>query len=239
MKLDLLLVAIAPTIAILIWIYIKDKYDKEPIKILIKLFFIGILISIPAIAIEDLLIKINIKNEFLNLIFTSFIVAATTEELLKVIVLIPYTLRSKYYTEKLDGMVYSIFTTLGFATVENIIYIFNEGQFNLLKIGIARAIISIPAHVLFAINMGYYLSMYKFNLDKSKRNIFLLKLIFIPIVLHGIFDYLVMLKTTISSILFIIYLIYLWKISLDKLDKYTDYARRRFFRLVKKKYKRK
>lgn len=239
MKLDLLIISIAPIIAILIWIYIKDKYDKEPIKKLIRLFFIGVLISIPAIAIEDILLKVKIENVYLNSIYTAFIVAASTEEILKVFVLIPYTVKSKYYTEKLDGIVYSVFTTLGFATIENLIYIFHGNQLNLMQIGLARAVISIPAHVLFAINMGYYLSMYKFNLDKPKiSKIFLSKLILIPIVLHGVFDILAMVKTTQASIVFIIYLIYLWKISLDKLDEYTDYARRRFLRLKKNKHKR-
>ncbi|WP_283594738.1 PrsW family intramembrane metalloprotease [Paraclostridium bifermentans] len=240
MKLDLLIISLAPTIAILIWIYIKDKYDKEPIKVLIRLFFIGTLISIPAIAIEDILLKAKIGNSHLNLIYTAFVVAAATEEILKIMILIPYTLRSRHYTEKLDGIVYSIFTTLGFATIENLIYIFHGNQLNLLQIGLARAVISIPAHVLFAINMGYYLSMYKFNLDKPKvKKVFLAKLILIPIALHGVFDILAMIKTTWASICFVIYLIYLWKISLDKLDEYTDYARRRFLRLKKHKHKHK
>ncbi|WP_250673651.1 PrsW family glutamic-type intramembrane protease [Paraclostridium ghonii] len=240
MKLNLLIISLAPTLALLMWIYIKDKYDREPIKVLIRLFFIGTLISIPAIAIEDILLRVNINNSYLNLIYTSFIVAATTEEVLKAMVLISYTLKSRYYTEKLDGIVYSICITLGFATIENIIYIFNGNYLNVFQIGLARAVISIPAHVLFAINMGYYLSMYKFNLDELKsRRMFLVKLILIPIILHGLFDILAMIKTTWASIVFIVYLVYLWKISLDKLDEYTDYARRRFFRLKRKKNKNK
>lgn len=240
MKLNLLIISLAPTLAILMWVYIKDKYDREPIKVLIRLFFIGTLISIPAIAIEDILLRVKINNSYLSLIYTSFIVAATTEEVLKAMVLIPYTLKSRYYTEKLDGIVYSIFITLGFATIENIIYIFNGNYLNIFQIGLARAVISIPAHVLFAINMGYYLSMYKFNLDELKnKKIFLVKLILIPIILHGLFDVLAMIKTTWASIIFIVYLVYLWKISLDKLDEYTDYARRRFFRLKRKKNKNK
>ena len=86
MKLDLLIISLAPTIAILIWIYIKDKYDKEPIKVLIRLFFIGTLISIPAIAIEDILLKAKIDNSHLNLIYTAFVVAAATEEILKIMI---------------------------------------------------------------------------------------------------------------------------------------------------------
>lgn len=234
MKLNLLIISIAPSLAFLMWIYFKDKYEKEPIKFLAKLFFIGVLISIPAIAIEDLLLKVNINNEYLNLSYVAFIVAASTEEILKYIVLIAYALKSKYYTEKLDGIVYSIFITLGFATVENIIYIFYENYLSLLEIGLSRAIIAIPGHIMFAIAMGYYLSMYKFNSkNKNEKKINLLKIIFIPIILHGVFDFILMIKTTWATILFLLYLIYLWKISLDKVDIYTDYARKRFTRLRK------
>ena len=236
MKLNLLIISIAPSIAFLMWIYFKDKYEKEPIKFLAKLFFIGVLISIPAIVIEDILLKINIKNEYISLAYIAFIVAASTEEILKAIVLITYTLKSRNYTEKLDGIVYSIFITLGFATVENIIYIFYENYLNLFEIGLSRALISIPAHIMFAINMGYYLSMYKFNSQsKYKNRIYLLKTIVIPIILHGFFDFILMLNSKWSTILFILYLVYLWKISLDKLDIYTDYARKRFLRLRRRK----
>ncbi|MEF9991587.1 MAG: PrsW family glutamic-type intramembrane protease [Peptostreptococcaceae bacterium] len=236
MKVDLLIISIAPSLTFLIWAYIKDKYEKEPIRFLGKLFFIGTLISIPAIIIEDMLIKININNEYLNLLYIAFIVAAFTEEILKVIVLISYTLKSKYYTEKLDGIVYSIFITLGFATIENIIYIFGESYLNVFEVGLSRAIISIPAHIMFSITMGYYLSIYKFSKEKMNiKKIYLLNVILIPVILHGLFDFLLMLKTSWSTVVFLIYLIYLWKINLDKFDEYTDYARRRFIRLKKSK----
>ncbi len=239
MKLNLLIISIAPILAFLMWIYFKDKYEKEPIKFLAKLFFIGFLISIPAIAIEDLLLKVDINNKYLNLFYVAFIVAASTEEILKYIVLIAYALKSKYYTEKLDGIVYSIFITLGFATVENIIYIFYENYLSLLEIGLSRAIISIPGHIMFAISMGYYLSIYKFDsINKNEKKINLLKIILIPMILHGVFDFILMIKRTWATILFFIYFIYLWKISLDKLDIYTDYARKRFIRLRKNNKKR-
>ena len=234
MRLDLLIISISPSIAFLIWIYLKDKYEKEPIKYLINLFILGTLLSIPAIAIEDILMNVTISSKYLNIAYIAFIVAALTEELLKAIVLISHSVKSKYYTEKLDGIVYSIFITLGFATIENIIYIFYEVYLNIFEIGLTRAIISIPAHIMFAITMGYYLSMYKFNQEEKKYK-YMLKMILIPIFLHGVFDFILMIKTKWSTIVFIIYLLYLWKISLDKLDKYTDYARKRFIRLRKRK----
>ncbi|MGL5713653.1 MAG: PrsW family intramembrane metalloprotease [Paraclostridium sp.] len=229
MAINLLFISIAPSITFLIWIYFKDKYEKEPIKFLTKLFSMGALISIPAIVLEDILFTINIENEYLRKMYISFIVAAFSEEILKAIVLFIFTIKNKNYTEKLDGIVYSIFISLGFATIENIIYVTNGSGVEILEIGISRGLISVPAHLMFAITMGYYLSIYKFsNKHKIKS---LVKLIVYPILLHGFFDFIIILNNKVNLIIFIIYLIYLWKINLDKLDEYTYYARKKAYRI--------
>lgn len=231
MNINLLIISIAPSIAFLIWIYIKDKYEKEPVKLLIKFFILGALASIPAVVIEDLLFGINIQNEYIRMAYVSFAVAAFSEEILKIIILIMFALKNRHFTEKLDGIVYSVFVSLGFATVENIIYIVYGNSSQGLELGLSRAVISIPAHIMFAITMGYYLSLYKFeNKDIKNKNYYLIKSIVIPIVLHGIFDFILMIKSKTALFVFFIYLIYLWKINLDKLDEYTNYARKRAYR---------
>lgn len=234
MSINLLIISIAPSIAFLIWIYLKDKYDKEPISFLIKLFFIGVLISIPAILAEDILFNINIDNIYINRAYTAFIVAASSEEILKAIPLILYVSKNRHFTEKLDGIVYSIFISLGFATIENIIYIVYGNNTQVFELSLSRAFISIPAHIMFAITMGYYLSLYRFTANDEKlRKIYLIKSIVIPILLHGIFDFILMFKSKTTLIIFFIYLIYLWKINIDKLDEYTNYARKRAYRFKK------
>lgn len=95
MKLDLLILAIAPVVTIILWIYLKDKYDKEPICILSKFFIIGILVSILAIYTEETLIKINIFIGKTYIFYMSFIVAGLVEEGLKALVLIPNLLKKK------------------------------------------------------------------------------------------------------------------------------------------------
>ena len=121
-----------------------------------------------------------------------------------------------------------LFITQMFAKLD----LFYENYLSLLEIGLSRAIIAIPGHIMFAIAMGYYLSIYKFNSkNKNTNKINLFKILFIPIILHGFFDFLLMIKTTWATVVFLLYLIYLWKISLDKVDIYTDYARKRFIRL--------
>ncbi|HSQ88934.1 PrsW family intramembrane metalloprotease [Romboutsia sp.] len=235
MKLSLLVLAIAPIIACILWIYLKDRYDKEPIMILGKFFILGILMSAIAIIVENFLMKINIFEGYSSLIYISFIVAALTEEGLKGLVLIPNVLKEKNFNEKLDGIIYSIFLSLGFATIENIIYILFEDYQTAFEVGIIRAVISVPAHIMFAITMGYYVSKYKFSNKSIKKREYLIMSILVPILIHGGFDFILMIEYRWSIIVFAIYIVFLWKINLDKLDDYINKSKKRFFRIRKKK----
>ena len=100
----------------MVWIYYKDKYEKEPVVKLVQYFFMGILVSILAIFEELYLSKFNNLSGIESNIYISFLVAGFTEEGLKSIVLIPMLLREKNFNEKLDGIIYSVFLSLGFAT---------------------------------------------------------------------------------------------------------------------------
>ena len=197
---------------------------------LIKYFLLGILVSIFAIILELYFSKLNIFSGISGYIYTAFFVAAFTEEALKSIVLIPILLRDNDFNEKLDGIIYSIFLSLGFATVENIIYLMRERLDLSLELGITRGLISIPSHVMFAITMGYYISKYKFAKEDSVKNKYLIYAIIIPILLHGVFDFILMIGYRWAIIVFIVYIIFLWKINLDKLDKYTLYSKIRFYK---------
>lgn len=230
MNIGLILLAIAPIIVAILWIYLKDKYEKEPKKLLAKFFILGAILSILGIVIEEYLIKINIFTGYSYIFYMSFIVAALTEEGLKAMILIPNLLKEKSFNEKLDGIIYSIFLSLGFATVENIIYVLFEDIKIAFEVGIIRGIISIPAHVVFGLTMGYYISKYKFSSETTQKRKYLSLALLYPILLHGVFDFILMIQYRWSIIVFIIYIVFLWKVSLDKLDEYTNNSRKRFFR---------
>ena len=228
MKIYLLILALIPVVCFIGWIYYKDKYEREPPIKLVEYFVFGILVSILAIFIELYLSKLNNFNGILSNIYTAFFVAALTEEGLKSIILIPMLLREKNFNEKLDGIIYSIFLSLGFATIENIIYLMRERIDLLFSLSITRGLISIPSHIMFAITMGYYISKYKF--DKYNKKKYLYFAVIIPILLHGVFDFILMIGYRWAIIVFVVYLIFLWKINLDKLDKYTLYSKLRFYK---------
>ena len=233
MKLDLIVLAVAPVATIILWMYLKDKYDKEPIRILSKFFMLGVLVSILAIYTEDIFLKINIFTGKSHIFYISFIVAGLIEEGLKSLFLIPNLLKEKSFNERLDGIIYSVFLSLGFATVENIIYILFEDTISAFEVGIIRSIISVPAHMMFGVIMGYYISKCKFTSSKSKKRKNLIMSIILPILLHGFFDFILMIQYRWSIIVFIVYVIYLWKITLDKIDEYTNNSRKKFLRRYK------
>lgn len=230
MKIEILALALAPIIACSLWLYIKDKYEKEPIRLLIKYFLIGALMSFIGIGLEEFLVKINIFDGYYYIIYMSFIVAGLTEEGLKAMALIPNLLREKNFNEKLDGIIYSAYLSLGFATIENIIYILFEKSSQAFQVGLIRAVISVPTHMMFAIAMGYYVSKYKYENNKSKKREYMIMALLVPILSHGVFDFILMVAYRWAIVLFIIYLIFLWKINLDKLDDYVDNSKKRFFR---------
>ena len=102
-------ITLLPVICFILWIYYKDKYNKESIYILLKYFVLGIIISFFAIIIEKILVDKNIFEDDTNLIYTAFVVAGCTEEILKGITLFIFANREESYDEKLDGIIYSIF----------------------------------------------------------------------------------------------------------------------------------
>lgn len=218
----LLLISIAPAISIAVGIYISDRYEREPISMLIKTFLLGALMVIPIFIVENILLIFNILPGILGIAYVSFIVAGFTEEYFKRLVVLKYIYINKNFNERLDGIVYSVFSALGFSVVENIMYIvfkFNDNAY----IGLYRGIFSVPAHALFAVNMGYYISLAKFCRDcdnEKDRKKYLRKSLYVPVLLHGIFDFILLSGLPVLNILFIPYLIYLWKSNQKKLDKY-------------------
>lgn len=219
-------IALAPTIAIALFIYQKDRYDREPPALLLKLFLFGALTVLPVYYIEKLLSFLNPFTGLLSAFFTAFIVAGMTEEYFKRLVVIRLACRNKSYNEKLDGIVYSVFSALGFATVENLIYVLVRSS-DFIYTGITRGIFAVPAHVMFGVTMGYYLSISKFANDERVQNINMRKSYIVPVLLHGIYDFILMSRFMNLFIIFFLFVLYLWRVNLRRLNEYVDDSRAR------------
>ena len=187
----LLLAAIAPAIFIMFIVY---KYDtiKEPLSMLVKAFFGGVLSILIALAIAIPLDQLTgfIPSGFLQSFYEAVLCAAIPEEFAKWIIFYWLISKAKDFDQYYDGILYAIFISMGFALFENILYVFDP-KMGGMSTAIVRSIISVPGHMLFAVPMGYYLSLSRFESGTSARYHIFLSLA-IPILLHGTFDFILM-----------------------------------------------
>jgi len=182
----LLALALAPGIVICLFIYLKDKYDREPIGMLILAFVLGALSIIPAIAIQ-LSWPVGpgqfAGGDYMGLAFFTFVIVAASEEGSKFLMLRLFLFKRKSFDDPFDGIVYAVMVGMGFATVENVLYVFQHGY----ATGVLRMFLSVPAHGTFAVLMGYFTGYAKFTAG-NKLPYFVLALL-LPILFHGAFDF--------------------------------------------------
>lgn len=193
----LLALAVAPGLAICIFIYFKDKYNKEPLGLLLSSFILGMLSIIPAIIIQLFSGKSLDQltgQSIISVAFFAYLVVALSEEGSKFLVLRFFCYPKKAFDDPFDGIIYSVMVGMGFATLENIGYVLQHG----VGTGITRMFLSVPAHATFAILMGYHVGLAKFDAVKRKRNFFLA--ILWPVLFHGTFDFFLFLGNSILHV---------------------------------------
>lgn len=211
----------------------KTDHEKEPKKLLVNLFICGILSTILTLILTVILGEIipffNIDNlndtNVLSLAIYIFIGIALIEEFSKWIFVYKRTYNHLEFNHAYDAIVYSVFVSLGFACLENCMYVFSSD--NSVQTAILRSISAVPGHVSFGIFMGYYLGLSKIaekngNMQIANKNK-ILSLI-TPIILHGIYDYFA-LSTMFSSlffIAFIIFVIWMFKSSIKKVNQLSN-----------------
>lgn len=214
----ILLTALLPIVILVYYIYHKDKKSPEPTGQLVKAFLFGILsvpvsfcLSIPFGIIGLYPIEVT---SILGSISTAFFGAAIPEEIAKFFMLWLLLRKNSYFDEKMDGIVYAVFVSLGFAALENMMYLFSNEEVY-LSVGIARAIFAVPGHFCFGILMGYYYSLAKLYPKTSTKNKALI--LVAPILVHGLYDsilFIINVTPAISGILLIVFLIFchkMWK----------------------------
>ena len=183
--LSLLALALAPGCAIMLYIYLKDKHEREPLSLLVTSFFYGCLSTILTLSISypvNLLILTK-EDDVIEQFFNAFFKVALIEEFSKFIFVRFILFNNKNFNEPFDGIVYAVIVSMGFATVENIMYVFQFG----FATGIMRLFTAVPAHAAFGILMGYFLGKAKFT---HRKNLSLsLVALLTPTLFHGSYDY--------------------------------------------------
>ncbi len=181
-----IIAALAPAAVLLWYICNKDSRRPEPFKWLMKGILFGVFSVLVALVVAIPLISMSIfePGTLSDAVYTSFFGAAIPEEAAKLLMLWLLLRKNPYYDEYLDGIVYAVCIGMGFAGLENIMYLFNNYE-SWVSVGIIRALISVPAHFFFAVLMGYYFSLAQFG--RNSKQYFAFALI-VPIIAHGLFD---------------------------------------------------
>lgn len=183
---QLIIMALAPIATIVAYIYFKDKYEKEPTKLLIISFLLGAIVSVIITTIFYIFFnsflplenKLSVWEQFKQ----AFFVVGFSEELSKYLIVLLFAQRHKEFNEPFDGIVYAVMVSMGFAATENIMYVLQHGA----STALLRAFTAVPAHATFGILMGYFMGMAKFKPNKLFLNLCGLLL---AIVFHGAYDF--------------------------------------------------
>lgn len=185
---NLFILALSPILICLFYIYIRDKYEKEPYNLLIVGVIFGVVMTIPIIFTGKIIVSLmpDIDSQIFESFYKAFFVASFVEEGYKFVILFFLIWRNQNFNEPLDGIVYAVFISLGFAGIENVLYVFHP-TLGGVGTAIGRAFISVPLHALFGVFMGYYFSLSKF--EKEKKVLTFLYAFIVPWFLHGLYNF--------------------------------------------------
>lgn len=226
----LLLISILPVYLIGRYVFRSDR-DKEPKKLVFKLFLSGIFSFVLTIVLTLLLsiffpslLSDPLAFDLYDLFFHAFFGVALVEELSKWIFVYKVSFNNIEYDQIYDMIVYSVFVALGFACIENIFYVFSNG----FRVGIIRGLLAVPGHACDGVFMGYFLSMAKVSHVKNdfssmRKNFFLS--ILVPVLLHGFYDYCLFSQRVIFIGLFFIFIVSLYIVTIGKVKKVSKFGK--------------
>jgi RsiW-degrading membrane proteinase PrsW (M82 family) len=220
----LVISAALPVVIFLIIIYRKDT-QREPPGLLLKCFFLGCVATIPVVFVELFVSRFNVfESAAMRSFYDAFIVAALVEEGFKFLFLYWIVWKRREFDQHYDGIVYAVFVSLGFALVENVLYVLELG----LGVALMRALLSIPGHGLFGVCMGYFFALARFSQNKSHRTGLLWLSFLVPFLFHGLYDFFLMyLGANENALLmlllfagFIALMIILWRVGIRYIRKH-------------------
>jgi RsiW-degrading membrane proteinase PrsW (M82 family) len=214
--LSLVILAVIPPMAFLLYINHLDRIEPEPHGLILKALLLGAAAVIPAGITEALLDKAPLfaAGGFAGAASKSFIVIAPVEEAVKLAVVLLFIWNNANFNEENDGIVYVGAASIGFSLLENVLYVLDSG----LGAGIMRAVTAIPLHTFTGVIMGYFVGVARFAPSPAQRNKKICAGLLIAYLVHGAYDTLVLsgtgaafLVVPLIVILFVFGIIYLKK----------------------------
>ncbi|WP_313891006.1 glutamic-type intramembrane protease PrsW [Psychrobacillus sp.] len=216
----LLSVAIAPALALLSYFYLRKDIAKEPSRLLLHTFIYGAIITFPILFIQHV---IQEEQVFTSLFLHHAIATSALEEFFKWLILIVAIYKHVEFDDPYDGILYGASVSLGFATVENILYLLNFG----MDEAFLRALLPVSSHALFGVVMGYYLGRAKFSAsNQAKYEVFYAFIA--PFILHITYNSILIIKG-VDLLLIAPFMLFLWLFGLSKVKKAHILSRKRRF----------
>jgi len=201
---------IAPGLALLSYFYLKDQYESEPVPLVLRSFIFGALLVFPIMFIQYVL---DVEAVFDSQFLYTLVAVGFLEEFFKWFILFFTIYQHIHFNEHYDGIVYGVAVSLGFASLENILYLFANG----VQHALGRAILPVSSHALFGVIMGYYLGKGKFTVRKHRPKWIVMSCT-IPILLHSIYDS-ILLSYLNWEYTMVPFMLFLWWFALHKAKK--------------------
>ncbi|WP_245688076.1 glutamic-type intramembrane protease PrsW [Salimicrobium halophilum] len=200
----ILITAVAPIVALMTYIYLNKKVELEPLNLIFRVFVVGSLLVFPIMFVQY---GLEQEEVLMQSVWKPFLFAGFLEEFFKWFFFMFIVYKHENFDHHYDGIIYGVSLSLGFATVENIIYLFSNG----IEIAFFRAVFPVSSHALFGLIMGYYMGKAKFRTKKKRLSIALA--LIVPVFLHGIYGYMVNLQSWLYGLL--PFMIVLWVLSIQ------------------------
>lgn len=199
--------SLAPTLALMSFFYLKDKFEAEPLSAVMRAFLYGALLVFPIMFIQYAFTAEGIGQQTF---IKSFLLTGLMEEFFKWFVLVYTVYRYNQFDTVYDGIVYGVSISLGFATIENLLYLVSYG----VEYAIGRALFPVSSHALFGVVMGFYIG--KAQILKTKKNRMLFVGLTFPVLIHGLYDF-ILVTVQQNWIYFLIpFMIILWMYGMKK-----------------------
>ncbi len=183
--------ALAPGFAISLYIWVRDEYEHEPLRLLIWCFILGMISTIPAVFLEvyaKTIFGMMNENDIFSTGFHAFALVGFVEELCKFVVLMLFAYPKEDFNEPFDGIVYSVIIAMGFATLENILYVVDGGY----STAFLRMFTAVPAHATFGVLMGFFVGRAKYY----KKLSYIVSGLLAAALFHGSYDFFLFLSST-------------------------------------------
>ncbi|KAB1192533.1 PrsW family intramembrane metalloprotease [Haloferax sp. MBLA0076] len=185
----LTLLSALPALGLAGYVYYTDVTDNEPLSMLVVTFLLGVLTATFAAVLNSLMnnvgqtiaSELSLSIGFLGSIIFFYLVVGPVEETVKLLAVRLYAYSHSSFNAVVDGAVYGAMAGLGFATIENALYITRNLMTSGLDLGTAGGVgiigagstitavraLAGPGHVIYSAIAGYYLGLAKFNKENA------------------------------------------------------------------------